>query len=150
MDWIVIDSIPPYDGRYQLDLAGDQFTTREWGWVKRLAGYLPGNLEDGLTGMDPELICAFATIALHRAGKVQARDVPDVFERITDAPFGSTIRLETDRAEIGQEEDADPPSPPSSSGNGSSSGPGSTKSSETSPATPARSGIPALDTSGSA
>ena len=50
MDWLVIESVNPYDGRYEFDLAGDQFTTREWGWVKRLAGYLPDNLEDGLDG----------------------------------------------------------------------------------------------------
>ena len=117
-----------------MDLADNVFTTREWGWVKRLSGYMPGNLEEGLSGMDPELICVFATIALRRAGKIEARDVPAAFDRIADAPFGSTIRLDTDMEAV--TEVVPPQSPPSSNTNGTSSGPDSTTSSGTSAANP--------------
>ena len=114
MDWLILEHVPPYDGRYEWDLEGRELTTREWGWIKRLAGYLPLNIEDGLG--DPELIAVFATIALRRAGKVETAEVPRAFEYLSDAPFdGSRIRLETDTVEA--EDDAGPP-PESSSSNG--------------------------------
>ena len=74
MDYIVIEGVPPYDGRYEFDLEGRELTTREWGWIKRHSGYLPLTIEDGFT--DPELVTVFAAIALRRAGKVEAREVP--------------------------------------------------------------------------
>ena len=146
MDYIVLEQVPPYDGRYEWDLEGRELTTREWGWIKRLAGYLPLNIEDGLG--DPELIAVFAAIALRRAGKVEANEVPQAFERLSDAPFdGPGSRLETDTVEEG---DADSPPPSSSSSNGATSGPGSPTSSEPSTATPAASGTPGSATSTSA
>ena len=72
---------------------------------------------------DPELVIVFAAIALRRAGKVEAKDVPQVFERLSDAPFGERITLETDVAE--EDDDAGPPAP-SSSSNGDASGASST------------------------
>ena len=74
MDYIVVEGVRPYDGRYEFDLAGQELTTREWGWIKRLSGYLPLTVEEGLS--DPELIVVFAVIALRRAGKVEPKDVP--------------------------------------------------------------------------
>ena len=144
MDWIVIDGVPPYEGRWQFDLDTQELTTREWGWIKRLSGYLPLTVEEGLS--DPELIVVFACIALRRAQKVAPAEVPDVFERLSDAPFGSAITMETDVKEAAEE--ASPPPPSSSSGNGDASGDGSTKSSETSPPSLEVSGTPASDTSG--
>ena len=94
MDFIVVEGVRPYDGRYEFDLAGQELTTREWGWIKRLSGYLPLTVEEGLS--DPELIVVFAVIALRRAGKVEPKDVPAVFERLSDAPFGAAITMETD------------------------------------------------------
>ena len=35
---------------------GAELTTREWGWLKRLAGYLPSTLEDGLTRRRPRAV----------------------------------------------------------------------------------------------
>ena len=75
MDWLILEQVPPYDGRYEWDLEGRELTTREWGWIKRLAGYLPLNIEDGLG--DPELIAVFAAIALRRAGKVETTRSPE-------------------------------------------------------------------------
>jgi hypothetical protein len=145
MDWLVIDGARPYDGRYELDLAGMPPTSREWGWIKRLSGYLPGNVEDGFRGGDPELFCVLAAVALRRAGKIETAQVPETYEKLADAPFGAAIRFESDTVEDG---DAD--SPPLSSKNGSepTSGPGSPTSSETSAQpTPAPSGTPVLATS---
>ena len=97
MDYIVIEGVRPYDGRYEFDLAGQELTTREWGWIKRLSGYLPLTVEEGLS--DPELIVVFAAIALRRAGKVEPKEVPEVFERLSDAPFGAAITMETEAEE---------------------------------------------------
>ena len=129
MDYIVIEGVRPYDGRYEFDLAGQELTTREWGWIKRLSGYLPLTVEEGLS--DPELIVVFAAIALRRAGKVEPRDVPQVFERLSDAPFGSAITMETDVAE--EVEEKSPP-PESSNSSDATSGPASSPSSATLPA----------------
>jgi hypothetical protein len=141
VDRIVIEGVRPYDGRYDLDLGVD-LTTREWGWIKRLAGYLPLGLTDDAFG-DPEFACVLAAIAMRRAGRIQASEVPRVFERLADAPFGSTIRIESD-----DEQDESQPDPPaSSSSNGVTSGTGSPTNSGT-PATPPKpTGTPASATS---
>lgn len=126
---IVLSGVRPYDGTYSLDFA-DDLTTREFGWIKRLSGYLPLQLEDAVEGGDPEFVCVLAAIALHRAGRVDAREVPQLFERLVDAPFGSTIRVNLDETVDEDEGDADPPE--NSNGSGSISGPDSPTSSETS------------------
>jgi hypothetical protein len=136
MGSIVIAGVAPYDGRYDLDLEQRELTTREWGWIKRLSGYLPLTVEDGFG--DPELITALAAIALRRAGKIQADEVPAVFDRLADAPFGAAITLD-----LGQQEDADPadpPLPPSSPVSNGFSGVGSTPSSDRSTGIPRGSG----------
>lgn len=137
MNHITINGVPPYDGRYDLDLENRELTTREWGWIKRLAGYLPLTAEEGYG--DPELITVLAVIALRRAGKVDTQQVPQVFGRLSDAPFGSTITMETDLAD--EEVDAGPPAS-SSNGNTAGSGPGSPTSSEPLTAAPKVSGTP--------
>ena len=141
MDWLVIDGVKPWDGRYEFDLT-DGFTTREWGWVKRYSGYMPLTVDEGFAGGDPELFATFAAIALRRAG-IEAEDVEDVYDRFADAPFGSAIRLEGDPVEA----DAGPP-PPSSNGNTDSSGAASTTSSDPSTATLPGSGMPVSAISG--
>jgi hypothetical protein len=145
-DQIVIEGVPPYDGVYDWDLDRQELTTREWGWVKRLAGYLPLDLGDPAKWGDPEVLVCFAAIALRRAGRVEARDVPQVFERLADAPFdGAKIQLETEEVE---EADA---GPPASSLNGSTgfSGAASPPNSEPSTPTPPAFGMPASASTGS-
>ena len=130
MDYIVVEGVRPYDGRYEFDIAGQELTTREWGWIKRLSGYLPLTVEEGFS--DPELIVVFAAIALRRAGKVEPRRrCPQVFERLSDAPFGSAITMET---EVEEEVEAERPPPPSSNSSDATSGPSSRPSSATLPA----------------
>jgi hypothetical protein len=144
MDWIVLEGVKPWDGRYPFDIADQEPTTREWGWIKRLSGYLPLTIEDGLKGGDPELFAVFAVIALRRAGRITPAEASDTYERLIDVPYGATIRYEADEpAEV----EPDSPPPEDRSGNGSSSGTDSPTSSETLAVIRPASGIPASDTS---
>jgi len=106
-DFITLEGLSrAYDGRYELDL-GNGLTSREWGWVKRLAGYLPMQVDGDVLG-DPEFICVLAAIAIRRAGKVEAPEVPHVYERLLDAPAEAILRFESDEEEE-PEGDAGPP-----------------------------------------
>jgi hypothetical protein len=126
MDWIVIEGIRPWDGRYEFDLETHPLTAREWGWIKRFSGYLPLTIESGIDGGDPELFAAWAVIAVRRAGRIQPAEVQDVYDRLADAPFGATITFQLGDQE--EEAGAGPP-PGSSDGSRSTSGTGSTPSS---------------------
>ena len=55
---------------------------------------MPFTIDEGFAGGDPELFACFAAIALRRADKIEAQEVPAIYERIIDGPFGSTITLE--------------------------------------------------------
>jgi hypothetical protein len=142
--WIVVHGVKPYDGRYELDLE-QEFTTREWGWIKRLAGYLPADMTDS-SFTDPEFICVLAAVAMRRAGRIQPIEVPDVFGRLIDAPFTEAITAQTD------DDQEEPPVDPtaSSSLNGSTSGAGSPTSSGPSAPPPSPIGIRGSDISASA
>lgn len=123
MDHIVITGVQPWDGRYELDLINSEFKTREWGWIKRYANYGPATLDGTALLTDPEMVTLCAIIAMHRAGKIEIRDIPDMWERFADVPFGAAIKWEFgDRDEL--EDDAAHPTE-SSSANGNSSGAGS-------------------------
>lgn len=125
-NWLVIDGVQPWDGRYELDLDRD-WTRLEWRWIKQLAGYMPLTFDDGISGGDPDLFTVLAVIAMVRAGRIQAAEVPDVYKRFDDVPVGSSIQFES-RAEE-DAEPVDPSSPASSDVSESSSGESSTKSS---------------------
>ena len=147
MHRLVVAKVPPYDGDYDLDLNTVPLTSREWGWVKRFAGYLPLNIDEGLDGGDPELLSTFAAIALRRAGRIQTAQVPTVFEQFQDVPVDGTVRLELDTAEGA---DADSPPIPSSSSSSGSSGDGSPTDTETSGNHRSRTGDPSSAISASA
>ena len=127
MDWLVLEGVKPWDGRYEFDLDATAMTTREWGYLKRLSGYMPMTIEQGFEGRDPELFAAFAVIALRRNGRITNDDVDHVYERIIDAPFAESIRLEPGETET-EEDDAGPPER-SSNGKQPSSGTTSRRSS---------------------
>lgn len=122
MDKIIIENIRPWDGTYNLDLEDQPLTMLEWRWVKKISGYMPLTIDDGLTGGDPDVVCAFAAIALHRSGRVGKEQVIAVADQLADAPFdGSAIRLIADE----EETITDPPStaatePPTPNGGESS------------------------------
>jgi hypothetical protein len=145
MDYLRIEGVRPYDGRYEFDLRSSSFTVREWGWVKRYASYLPLTIDEGLAGSDAELFAVFALIALVRSRKLAPEDVPDAWERFADAPGVVTVRLELNR-EVDPADDALPP-PASSNGNGVDSGDAGRTNSETSEETPRATGTPASATS---
>jgi hypothetical protein len=130
MDTVTLAGLKPFDGSYEIDLAAQPITQREWGWVKRYA--------------DPQMVGVLAMMALHRNGKVETRDVPGLWERLEDAPFGATVTYEPGPVE----DDADPP-PPSSDARPSSNGADTSKSSETQEQPPSRTGPPPSATSGS-
>src|SRR5262245_54725948 len=139
MLWLTI-ALKPWAGRYELDMENHGFTGHEWRWVKQHAGYLPLTVKDGMAGGDPDLLNILACIALYRAVRVTADDIPQVFEQFTAAGFGDQVDFENDQTE---EDDAGPPVSSSNGNNGfsgdvtvTSSGP---------PMTP--SGIPGSDTS---
>jgi hypothetical protein len=144
MTSIVVHGVQPYDGRYELDLT-QEFTTREWGWIKRLAGYLPAQMDD-VSFTDPEFICALAAIAMRRAGRIQTSEVPAVFGKLIDAPFTEAITAEADD----DDQEAEPDPTASSSSNGSTSGADSPTNSATSAAPPSPTGIRDSGTSVSA
>jgi hypothetical protein len=142
-DRIVISGVRPWDGSYEIDLDEQPLTIREWGWLKRYAGYLPARFDPD-SWSDPELIGVLAIVALWRSGTIQPGDVGDVWDRLEDAPHGSTIRLEFGEA-IAAEDDAGPPAV-SSNASGSTSGDSSTTASVSSDAHRSRTGSPASDT----
>jgi hypothetical protein len=147
MTRIVIADARPYDGTYELDLERE-FSAREWGWVKRLAGYLPVDVDDRTFG-DPELACVLAVIAMHRAGRIQASEAPAAFEKLQDVPFGSAITaVDTEPPEPQDGAPGRPPQP-SSTANGAISGGGSPTSLANPPSPPNATGTPGSDTSGS-
>src|SRR3954469_19473391 len=88
---LTVTGVKPYDGSYELELE-QELTTREWGWIKRLAGYLPLAVTDDAFG-DPELACVLTVIAMRRTGRIAPGEAPAVFDRLADAPFGSAITV---------------------------------------------------------
>jgi hypothetical protein len=140
-DQITITGVAPYDGRYELDITGQPLTTREWGWVKRHAGYLPLTM-DTSSFADPEFVIVEAVIALHRAGRIQPAEVAALVERFQDIDPFTAITYQAGEPEG----DADPP-PRSSDVKPSSNGDSSTTGSATSDSIPTATGPPPSDTS---
>jgi hypothetical protein len=135
-DYITITGVAPYDGRYEFDITAQPLTTREWGWVKRHAGYLPLTM-DASSFADPEFVIVEAVIAVYRAGRLDANDVPGLVERFQDVDPFASITYERGA----DEDDADPPprnSDVKPSSNGDSSQTGSESSEKTPPATGSR------------
>ena len=141
MNHITINGVALYDGRYELETM--DFTTREWGWIKRLTSYMPLTIEEGFRGGDLELYTVFAVIAMVRAGKIERADVTDAYERLLDVPFESTITIELEEAPLATS--AQTSSPPSTD----SPGPDSMTSSEPSVELPKRTGTIGWDSSAS-
>ena len=145
-DWLTVTGMRPYDGRYELDLHHAPLTTREWGWIKRHAGYLPATMDEN-TFTDPEVITVLAIVAMRRAGTIETGQVADLWDRFADAPFGSTITLEAGQPDNDDDEgDAGPP-PESSSSRPNINGASSQTGSDRSDGPPKRTGSPPSDTS---
>ena len=118
---IVVKGVPPYDGEYELD-TDRAFSTREWHWIKKIAGYMPLTVGEGFAGGDPELFVAVAVIAMCRSGKIRREDALQVAEHIAEAPY----ELTTITLVGGAQEEAEDELPPGlTSGHAGSSGSGS-------------------------
>src|SRR5262245_43360418 len=79
MQYVVINGLPPYDGRYEFEFIAD-LTIREWGMLRRFTGYMPLTVEDGFSGMDPELLAFLAVLAVLRAGRIETTEVARLYE----------------------------------------------------------------------
>ena len=87
------------DGRYEFDLAEYVETSRlrEWGWIKKLSGYLPVTIGDGLDGADAELI---GRLAVDRACSATGRSTsgrsPTCSNAWCDSPY-TAVTIEFER-----------------------------------------------------
>lgn len=138
----MVVNVPPYEGEYEFDLAGQPLTTLEWRWVKKISGYLPMTVSDGFAGGDPDLFLAWAAIAMVRAGKVTKDEVLAVADVLADAPFdGVAIGFRGEAVEV---DGADPLAISSPDDSKPDSGESSSESTEPSPESesPQASGIP--------
>lgn len=101
----------PYAGEYDLDLDDEPLTMLEWRWIKKLSGYMPATIGDGVRGADPDVTLALGVIALHRAGKVAERDVMDAADRLARTASPDDLgEVEATAAEL--EADPTTPTPP--------------------------------------
>jgi hypothetical protein len=146
MKSIVVSGIPPYDGRYPL-YTTDEFNRREWGWMKRLAEYLPVDfMDEEQRGLgDPEFLSVVLIVALHRAGKIETAEVPQVWERLADFNMFECLVIHADVEE--EEEQLPPTSGTSSNGSPVSSGLVSPTNSGISGSSPSAPGSPPSATS---
>jgi hypothetical protein len=92
-----------YAGDYELDLDEDPLTTLEWRWIKKVSGYLPATIGEGVQGGDPDVNVALATIALVRAGKVAERDALIVADRLAHVALDSFEELPDPSEAIGED-----------------------------------------------
>ena len=80
------------------------FSTFEWRWLKQIADVKPMTIGDAINDVEPGLFCAFAVIAMYRAGRITREEVLGAADVLADAPFdGARISL------LGEEVDVDPP-----------------------------------------
>jgi hypothetical protein len=144
---VVVSGIPPYDGSYQL-FTTDEFNRREWGWMKRLAEYLPVDfMNEEQRGLgDPEFLSVVLIVALHRAGKIGTAEVPQVWERLADFNMFECLVIHTDEV-VEEEEQLPPTSETSSNGSPVTSGLVSPTSSVISDSSPSAPGSPLSATS---
>jgi hypothetical protein len=117
MDRVVITGIPPFDGEFELDLSTRVFSTLEWRWIKKISGYLPLTIQDGLEGGDPDIFVVMAIVALYRSGKIAKEQVFAVADVLAEPPFdGSAIQIIVGEPEQEADEDRPPASSPTTNG----------------------------------
>src|SRR5262252_5063885 len=111
MDRVIVSGIPPFDGEFELDLSTRVFSTLEWRWIKKISGYLPLTIQQGLEGGDPDIFVVMAVIALYRAGKIQREQAYMAADALAEPPCdGSAIQIF-----VGESEQPGDVRPPASS-----------------------------------
>ena len=138
-------------GEYELDIGEQPLTSLEWRWVKKISGYLPFTIDDGLAGGDPDVVIALAAIAMQRAGKITRDEVLATAEQLADVPFDDAhLQLVAGEVESppppGRETTGEPPRPNGSNG---SSGDDSSTTSENQAWSPGSTGAHGSATSAS-
>lgn len=144
MRGVTIEGSRRHDGDHELALG--LMTPRDYGLIKRLTGYMPADVPDGIGGYDLELVCAIAVVALRKNGRVAGDDgdteARQVYDELIDMTPPNRVRLDLGEDEEAGEDDAGPPLT-SSAESGDTPGPDSKTSSETSPTRPGHGGTPA-------
>lgn len=82
----VLKGMPPWDGVYEWD-TDRTFNVREWRYIKKISGYLPETIDEGMKGDDPELYVALAIVCMVRAGKVERDEALRVAEQVSEVPW---------------------------------------------------------------
>ncbi len=100
MNHVVIEGIPPWDGRYQFD--DFSFTNRELYDIKKICGIRAAELIEALDSNDTSAYVAVAQVVLAKNGTNV--DIDDLW----NAKVGSIT------IELGAPDDAVPPTPPAS------------------------------------
>lgn len=143
MDRFVITGFGEYDGEYDF---APPFNIREWRWLRKLADTTPETLVQRYDARDPDLLVAFAVIAMCRDGKIRRDEWEQAAEAMCETPLdGATLTLVAEEADTPLEESTRPPTVPSQSSQSEKlppnvqrlkpSGESSTNGSETSDAT---------------
>lgn len=99
MDRFEISGFGQWDGTYDFD-AG-RFNIREWRWIRKLSDTTADNLVERYADRDPDLLLAFAVIAMCREGKIDRDAGLRVAEEMAEVPLeGARLRLVPDPVEV--------------------------------------------------
>ena len=99
MDSFHITGFGEWDGEYDFD-AGS-FNIREWRWIRKLSDTTADTLVERYSDRDPDLLLAFAVIAMCREGKIERADGLRVAEEMAEIPLdGAKLRLVPEPVEV--------------------------------------------------
>lgn len=108
-DRLILDT-PRFKGEWDFDLGDEPLTALEWRWIKKVSGYLPLTIDEGVAGLDPDLFIAIAVIVLVRVGRVQRGEALAVADILADLPAdGSALKVVFDDTAEEEEGEGDPP-----------------------------------------
>ncbi len=109
-DYMLVNGLPPLDGRYSFNLVAmvnpgfpDSLSNREGHELKRMSGVRIGELQDALAAGDNDVLVAFAVLILRRHNKRFDE------ERLWDAPMGSAIGWDFAHRREEEAEEENPP-----------------------------------------
>lgn len=105
---VKIDADPPIGGEYHLEPRSEIFfTNREFHLIKVETGLRPAEIDGAYKTLDPDVLVAFALVALQRAGL----DRPEVRQIVWDLPPEATMVEQVIDEEAAEEDAKLPPEP---------------------------------------
>lgn len=127
----------PFDGEYEIPTSG--FTGRETHYIKRVSGLRPAEYDEAMAKLDPDMMLAFASIALQRMGRQVDMELWDVdlehcFEVVPDVEEEDADRPPAIATPGGVR--SEPGAVPNGTDNATSSGENGNETGETRPPTP--------------